>query len=911
MSLLWRFLDWTFSRKFVDENDDPRALLVFQLDVWRIQILFPSIAFMMQVIWIVFLSMMMGCVLSLILYYWVVLPCRTNDNTAQQSHSKVASKTSSPAPTTISTTTQGLLVGFGVVIPLTLLIPYQAINEFDIRNLGFRLAWVSLPMTLILRTLEAVFGFTSPRHSQSLWSYVRHTGFVLRPQYDANDSTKSATFSSVAHILKDYLFWMSWLSVAFHCISSFNFCPFTRMAGTEFESSRIFYWDLPHLYDTFLQACLMNVTLALSMTGASALGSLLTGVQMDDKVTQYPMFLSESVSDFWGRRWNNLIHVALKQGVYKPVRAATNNQSLASLAAFVVSGLCHEYVWMMLFFPTTAQLAEGNKDGTSCCLSCYCESWAGKQLVFFCWNGMLIAMEYFGGKAAARKTAWLPRLLRSHLVVLLALPVGHLFTYDITQAGYFDQLKTAIPMISVNQTHSRRLSTTERSFLNSAIGFLAITGASAGEDQSPYINRQLLGLRGGVEEAAAPSSVVRQVQSVSDISVANISIPLHFHSGSHHAHMYIGSPPQRQTLIIDTGSKAMAFPCKTCKKCTPCCGSHASPYFDPEASTTHRVSKCGSCLLEGISSCSLFGDQCTFAQKYTEGSSWTATEVEDMVWLGTPDIVESLEDHMGMLAIPYSFGCQTSSKGLFRKQYADGILGLSIHDSSLIRALYVERLIPRNAFSLCFTHNGGHLSLGGTFPSPDQPHSTMTMTPITREHGYYSVKVVSLSIGEKLVIGKDHYSDLLDDMNGGKGCIFDSGTTDSFFPSSLRKVVGAAVKEYSRSLTDFSGTMRRHTYSFAAFQTLPTITIGFANNANITILPDHYMEGVPIDPSTGRAEAWEKSIPLTNRIYLEESKGTVLGANAMYGHDILFDVQGHQIGIAEANCHLNAISSQQ
>lgn len=464
MSLMLEFLRWTFSAKFVDD-DDPRT----PFHQWKmtdddededdilIQLLMPSIAFMIQVIWIVFLCIILGCILSTILYYGVIVPGRRDeDESSFQAQSAVSSEASIKShctATATTTTSQGLLVGFGVVIPLTLLIPFYAISDFDIRNVGFRLAWVSLPMTMILRTLEAVFGYTSRQHSQSLGSYVRHTGLVLRPKYDPTDggNPQAATVSSVAQVLQEYLFWMSCLAVAYHCFASTNFSPFTTLAGTPFDGARYVYWDLPHLYDTFLQACVMNVTLTLSMTGASALGSLLTGVQMDDKVTLNPMFLSESVSDFWGRRWNNLIHVALKQGVYKPVRAATDSKSLASLAAFIVSGLCHEYVWMMLFFPTAAQLVEqmiDGDDGTNhCCRSCYCQSWVGKQLVFFGWNGVLIALEYFFGDTVAKHTKWLPRLLKSHLIVLLALPVGHLFTHDITQAGYFDQLKAAIPII--------------------------------------------------------------------------------------------------------------------------------------------------------------------------------------------------------------------------------------------------------------------------------------------------------------------------------------------------------------------------------------------------------------------------------------------------------------------------------
>ncbi|KAL3904757.1 MAG: hypothetical protein SGARI_004776, partial [Bacillariaceae sp.] len=271
-----------------------------------------------------------------------------------------------------------------------------------------------------------------------------------------------------------------------------------------------------------------------------------------------------------------------------------------------------------------------------------------------------------------------------------------------------------------------------------------------------------------------------------------------------------------------------------------------------------------------------------------------------MVWLGTSNVMESLEDHMAKLAIAYPFGCQTNSKGLFRKQYADGILGLSLHDSSIIRAMYLENLIPRNAFSLCFTPDGGHMALGGM--TSKHHHEPMKMTPITREHGYYSIEVVSVSVGDTVVVSESVEKDLLDDINGGKGCIFDSGTTDSFFLASLQPAFSKAALEHTNGLTDFSSKMRRHLYSFAEFQRLPIVTVEFANSASISILPDHYMEGLSLDPTTGKAKPWEKSIPLTNRIYLDEPEGSVLGANAMYGYDVLFDVQGHQIGVAPADC---------
>ena len=70
------------------------------------------------------------------------------------------------------------------------------------------------------------------------------------------------------------------------------------------------------------------------------------------------------------------------------------------------------------------------------------------------------------------------------------------------------------------------------------------------------------------------------------------------------------------------------------------------------------------------------------------------------------------------------------------------------------------------------------------------------------------------------------------------------------------------------------------------------------------MLPIHYMEGLPTveGDKTASIKPWTGTKALTNRIYLDEDEGAVLGLNAMYGYDIFYDAQGHQVGIAKANC---------
>jgi hypothetical protein len=58
----------------------------------------------------------------------------------------------------------------------------------------------------------------------------------------------------------------------------------------------------------------------------------------------------------------------------------------------------------------------------------------------------------------------------------------------------------------------------------------------------------------------------------------------------------------------------------------------------------------------------------------------------------------------------------------------------------------------------------------------------------------------------------------------------------------------------------------------------------------VAMPPTHYME---YNPNTKR---------YTSRLYFNEKKGGVLGANFMMGHDVYFDAHRGRIGFAESTC---------
>mmetsp|Transcript_9241 Transcript_9241/g.20842 ORF Transcript_9241/g.20842 Transcript_9241/m.20842 type:complete len:930 (+) Transcript_9241:98-2887(+) len=131
--------------------------------------------------------------------------------------------------------------------------------------------------------------------------------------------------------------------------------------------------------------------------------------------------------------------------------------------------------------------------------------------------------------------------------------------------------------------------------------------------------------------------------------------------GTHYLDLWVGSPPQRQTVIIDTGSSITAFPCSGCISC----GSaeyHLDEEFHVVHSATYEEKTCqrgtatkdeqgkrittrgvpcdlGTCTaLSSADDVQNTNDQrhCQLTVAYAEGSTWTALEGSDIVYPAGP-----------------------------------------------------------------------------------------------------------------------------------------------------------------------------------------------------------------------------------------------------------------------------------
>eukprot|EP00600_Ochromonadales_sp_CCMP1393_P007988 CAMPEP_0174975692 /NCGR_PEP_ID=MMETSP0004_2-20121128/12592_1 /TAXON_ID=420556 /ORGANISM="Ochromonas sp., Strain CCMP1393" /LENGTH=867 /DNA_ID=CAMNT_0016226587 /DNA_START=128 /DNA_END=2731 /DNA_ORIENTATION=- len=358
--------------------------------------------------------------------------------------------------------------------------------------------------------------------------------------------------------------------------------------------------------------------------------------------------------------------------------------------------------------------------------------------------------------------------------------------------------------------------------------------------------------------------------------------------GTHFSYIYVGTPPQRQSVIVDTGSHYTAFPCKGCKKC----GKHTDMYWDPKNSSTATTQQCGGP-----------GDRCIISQSYSEGSSWKAYKVKDKLWVG--GMTPARMPHASSYAMDFVFGCQTEETGLFQSQLADGIMGMSDAADTLPRQLQSRGVTPNTrAFALCLRVGGGILTLGGV-DTKIHTKNTIDYARMVKHpsNGWFGVNLLSVGLrtGPSAAAAAGAAGDTMLPANGtvynsGNGAILDSGTTDTYLPKQLLNSFKRIFKQMSGGGVEYSEKDMKLTTK--QLQALPTIVFKLQRN-------NQQGATKPVEVLMPLSNYLDKVGPNTYnmRIVFSEKSGTVLGGNFMTGYNVIFDPEKTRIGMAHSLCN--------
>lgn len=397
--------------------------------------------------------------------------------------------------------------------------------------------------------------------------------------------------------------------------------------------------------------------------------------------------------------------------------------------------------------------------------------------------------------------------------------------------------------------------------------------------------------------------------------------------GAYYVDVYVGSPPQRQTVLVDTGSENFAIPCTGCQDCGK---GHTDQPFDPYFSESFIKLNCSECL---SGKCSYKrGEKCRVGSSYVEGSSWSGIEVQDYVYAGgyhdhELDVYEDTSENDDAFSgtnpknavryrFPLKFTCMKRNGGEFKRQKADGIMGLNMRNASFWMQMWKSGAMARKQFSICLRrypfssllkHDRpvGIMTLGGSDTRLNK--SNMVFMDILRQQdgkrkdGFYHVEISKIYVvpagGQRL--GGDNpdidlgNAQLVEDdrlLLNKFGVVIDSGTTDTILTTDLKH----AFDDAWLSITGSPFPEQYISIPTDQLKKWPTIIFqmkGSSGDALIAFPPSRYMS---LDFSDGRYKP---------TLWFHDQYGTsILGSNFMRSHNVLFDVENQRIGMAESDC---------
>ncbi|CAF1539771.1 unnamed protein product [Didymodactylos carnosus] len=106
---------------------------------------------------------------------------------------------------------------------------------------------------------------------------------------------------------------------------------------------------------------IMFYIFVLSYTFCSDVQSAIIRTVTRDKYMLKPLinfpFLSQSLREFWGRRYNQLIGTIFRESIFQPVLQHLSSKTIVSLIVFVVSSLLHVHLAAVTFTDSRANMS--------------------------------------------------------------------------------------------------------------------------------------------------------------------------------------------------------------------------------------------------------------------------------------------------------------------------------------------------------------------------------------------------------------------------------------------------------------------------------------------------------------------------------------------------------------------------
>lgn len=298
-----------------------------------------------------------------------------------------------------------LLWAICLAVPLAPVVLLSAVGPLRNRNTNFVLS--SLGISGFFRMLELITGTGPKGFDASARNFMMYFSSPVEVAFDDDGHIAKVEAGVVAESAMSLL---GHVAVLLACLSIGRHTNFTPFMGDADLFSMPFFGlptAAPAMYLMTIQVyCMLTVSMQSGRTGLALMG-VGTHVGM-----RQPLLLSGSVRDFWGRRWNLLIHRLMHRIFFVPVKPRFGPRA-AAISAFVVSGLFHEYQWIV----SNLHQADYTPFGPT---------------KFFLIQFVLCAVEaMLQGSSLAAFCGRLPHAVRMIMITMACLPWGPFFLQGI------------------------------------------------------------------------------------------------------------------------------------------------------------------------------------------------------------------------------------------------------------------------------------------------------------------------------------------------------------------------------------------------------------------------------------------------------------------------------------------------
>ncbi|KAK9056449.1 hypothetical protein SSX86_023810 [Deinandra increscens subsp. villosa] len=305
-------------------------------------------------------------------------------------------------------------------------------------------------------------------------------------------------------------------------------------------------------------------------------------------------------------------------------------------------------------------------------------------------------------------------------------------------------------------------------------------------------------------------------------------------SGEYFVRIGVGSPPQSQYMVVDSGSDVVWVQCLPCKQCY----RQSDPLFDPANSASFTAVSCGSTVCEHaaetVDGCRGHGGGrwCGYQVSYGDGSYTKGTLALETLTFGDTFIQK------------VAIGCGHRNQGLFIG--AAGLLGIGGGSMSLVSQLGGT---SGGAFSYCLVSRGTGSPGSLEFGRESLPIDSAVWVPLVQNSKvptFYYVGLSGLGVGGVQVSIPEPIFKMSDMGHG--GVVMDTGTAVTRLPmvayTTFRDTFIAQTANLPRARPVSIFDTCYNLDGFATIQ-VPTVSFYFTGGPVLTLPARNYL--IPVD----------------------------------------------------------------